>query len=110
MKKINGNKRSLVLVVAFLLVFGMACVGGDPVAKEYQGNWTGEDGSTIYMHSDGSAGFKFGSKEVDGGGAEIDEAAGTLTISLFGISQTWNIDEPPAGDTMTLSGTKYTRR
>lgn len=53
--------------------------------------------------------FEFGGKEVTGGGAEIDESAKTLTISLFGISNTWNIDQAPSGNVMILSGTQYTK-
>ncbi len=107
----KGRKNPAVGVVAFLilLAIGLACGGGKPVPQAYQGNWTGSDGSTIYMHADGKAGFKQGGKEVTGGGAEIDESAKTLTISLFGISNTWKIDQPPSGDTMILSGTRYTR-
>ena len=59
--------------------------------------------------ADGKAGFKLGGKEVTGGGAEIDESAKTLTISLFGISNTWKIDQPPSGNSMILSGTRYTK-
>lgn len=98
------------IALAILLTIGLACGGGNPVPQAYQGNWTGSDGSTIYMHSDGSAGFKLGSKSVEGGGAEIDESAKTLTISLFGISNTWKIDQPPSGDVMVLSGTRYTKK
>ncbi len=76
------------IALSLLLTIGLACGGGKPVPQAYQGNWVGSDGSTIYMHGDGSAGFKLGSKSVDGGGAEIDESAKTLTISLFGISNT----------------------
>ena len=97
------------IALALLLTIGLACGGGKPVPQAYQGNWTGSDGSTIYMHGDGSAGFKLGSKSVDGGGAEIDESAKTLTISLFGISNTWKIDQPPSGNVMVLSGTRYTK-
>jgi hypothetical protein len=97
------------IALALLLTIGLACGGGKPVPQAYQGNWVGSDGSTIYMHGDGSAGFKLGSKSVEGGGAEIDESAKTLTISLFGISNTWKIDQPPSGNVMVLSGTRYTK-
>jgi hypothetical protein len=104
------NAKLLVSVFAILLFLVLACGGGKPVPTEYQGNWTGSDGSTIYMTSDGKAGFKMGSKSVDGGGAEIDESAKTLTISLFGISHTWKIDEKPNEDgEMTLDGVIYRR-
>ena len=106
---INKNIITASIVLALLLTIGLACGGGKPVPQAYQGNWIGSDGSTIYMDADGKAGFKLGSKEVTGGGAEIDEAAKTLTISLFGISNTWKIDQPPSGNVMILSGTRYTK-
>src|SRR5687768_3568466 len=96
------------IALSILLAIALACGGGKPVPQAYQGNWIGSDGSTISMDSEGKASFKMGSKEVTGGGAEIDEAAKTLTISLFGISNTWKIDGPPTGNgEMTLSGTVY---
>lgn len=106
---INKNLFTAAIALTLLLTIGLACGGGKPVPQAYQGNWTGSDGSTIYMHSDGKAGFKLGNKSVDGGGAELDESAKTLTISLFGISNTWKIDQPPSGSVMVLSGTRYTK-
>lgn len=110
MKTNSRNLTGGLLALSILLTIGLACGGGKPVPQAFQGNWVGSDGSTIYMHSDGSAGFKIGNKEVTGGGAEIDDTAKTLTISLFGISQTWKIDQPPAGDKMVLSGTVYSKK
>ena len=109
MKKRNQKVVSGALALLLILTIGLACGGGKPAPEAFQGNWVGSDGSTIYMHADGKAGFKVGSKEVTGGGAEIDESAKTLTISLFGISNTWKIDQPPSGNTMVLSGTRYTK-
>ena len=106
---IKTNLFTASIALALLLTIGLACGGGKPVPQAYQGNWVGGDGSTIYMHGDGSAGFKLGGKSVEGGGAEIDESAKTLTISLFGISNTWKIDQPPSGNVMILSGTRYTK-
>ena len=107
--KVRKNAFLCVVALAILLTVGLACGGGNPVPQAYQGNWTGGDGSTIYMDADGKAGFKVGNKEVNGGGAVLDESAKTLTISLFGISNTWKIDQPPSGDVMILSGTRYTK-
>jgi len=106
---IKRNKFTATIALTILLTVGLACGGGKPVPQAFQGNWTGSDGSTIYMDGEGKAGFKMGSKEVTGGGAEIDESAKTLTISLFGISNTWKIDQPPSGNVMVLSGTRYTK-
>lgn len=106
---IKRNLCTAFIALALLLTIGLACGGGKPVPQAYQGNWGGSDGSTIYMDADGKAGFKIGGKEVTGGGAEIDESAKTLTISLFGLSNTWKIDQPPSGNVMVLSGTRYTK-
>lgn len=107
--KTRKNLIASVVALAILITVGLACGGGNPVPQAYQGKWTGSDGSTIYMDPDGKAGFKVGNKEVNGGGAELDESAKTLTISLFGISNTWKIDQPPSGNVMVLSGTRYTK-
>ena len=107
--KTGKNSFASAIALAILLTIGLACGGGNPVPQAYQGNWVGSDGSTIYMNADGKAGFKMGGKDVNGGGAELDESAKTLTISLFGISNTWKIDQPPSGNMMVLSGTRYTK-
>jgi hypothetical protein len=95
--------------LAAVMIVGLACGGGEPVAEKYQGNWeasyAGQVHSTVYMHADGKAGFKIPGKEVDGGGAVIDESAKTLTISLMGISHTWKIVEEPSNGEMTLGDT-----
>ncbi len=104
---IKGNLFTLSVALTLLLTIGLACGGGTPVPQAYQRNWVGSDGSTIYMLSDGKAGFKLGGKEVTGG--EIDEPAKTLTISLLGISNTWKIDQAPSGNVMVLGGTRYTK-
>ena len=105
------NTTSLVLVFGLFLSLIIACGGGKPAPSKYQGNWVGEDGSTLYMYSDGKAGFKVGNKEVTGGGAEVDESAKTITISLFGISHTWKIDEEPNDQgEMKLDGKIYRKR
>ena len=102
--------RETAFVFGLLIFLALACGGGKPVPEAYQGNWeaswSGQVHSTIYLRPDGKAGFKIPGKEVDGGGAEIDENAKTLTISLMGISHTWKIVEPPnAKGEMTLSDT-----
>jgi hypothetical protein len=108
MKTISPYVR-LSIVVGTLILLVLACGGGKPVPEQYQGNWEASFGgqvhSTIYMQPDGKAGFKIPGKEVDGGGALIDESAKTLTISLMGISHTWKIIEEPANGKMTLGDT-----
>jgi hypothetical protein len=101
----------MVLVFGLFLSLILACGGGKPAPEKYQGNWVGSDGSTLYMNGDGTAGFVIGSKKVTGGAAEFDDAAKTLTISLFGISNTWKIDqEPNAQGEMTLDGKIYRKK
>lgn len=102
------NATILMVILVFFLSLVIACGGGQPAPVKYQGNWVAEDGSTMYLNSDGTAGFKIGGKKVTGGGAEFDEAGKSFTISLFGISNTFKIDEEPneQGE-MKLNGTVY---
>ena len=102
------NVTVLTIVFAVFLSLILACGGGKPAPTKYQGNWTGSDGSTLYLTGDGKAGFKIGGKTVDGGGAEFAPDGKSFTISLFGISNTFKIDEEPndAGE-MKLNGVVY---
>ena len=111
MKNKIRNTVPLILIFGIFLSLTIACGGGKPAPPKYQGNWVGEDGSTLYMHSDGKAGFIIGSKKVTGGTAEVDETAKTINISLFGISHTWKIDqEPNERGEMRLDGKIYRKR
>lgn len=100
------------LVAGLIFIFAiLGCGGGKPAPVKFQGDWIGENGTTLYMYEDGKAGFTKGSKKVDGGSVEFDEGAKTLTISLFGISETWKIDQEPNGKgEMRLSGVNFRRR
>lgn len=102
--------KNLIFVSLIGLVLVLGCGGGNPVPVKYQGDWVGENGTTIYMYADGKAGFRSGGKKVSGGAAELDESAKTLTISLFGVSETWKIDKEPNDGEMTLSGTNFRRK
>lgn len=105
------NTTALILVGGLFLSLVIGCGGGTPAPPKYQGNWVGDDGSTLYMDSEGKAGFKVGSKTVTGGSAEINDSAKTLTISLFGISNTWKIDqEPNDKGEMKLDGKIYRKK
>lgn len=107
MKKSSG-KISAVIALSAIIFIALACGGGTPAPAKFQGDWTGENGNTLYMYADGKAGFKMGSKHVTGGAAEFDDSAKTLTISLFGISNTWKIDqEPNDRGEMILDGKVY---
>lgn len=106
----SGNFMA-VIALGLLFFLAAACGGGKPAPVKYHGDWVGENGTTLYMYSDGKAGFRIGSKHVTGGAAEIDESAKTLTISLFGISNTWKIDrEPNESGEMVLDGKIYRRK
>ncbi len=105
------NTTTLGLVFGLFLSLVLACGGGTPAPPKYQGNWVGSDGSTLYMDSEGKAGFVVGSKKVTGGSAEFDDSAKTLTISLFGISHTWKIDQEPNDQgEMKLDGKIYRKK
>lgn len=102
------NTISLTIILTIVLGLVLACGGGKPAPTKYQGDWVAANGSTLYMTADGKAGFKIGGKSVDGGGAEFSEDGKSFTISLFGISETFKIDEEPndAGE-MKLNGVVY---
>lgn len=104
------NTLSLTIILAIVFSLILACGGGKPAPAKYQGNWIGANGSTLYMTGDGKAGFKIGGKSVDGGGAEFSEDGKSFTISLFGISETFMIDEEPDDNgEMKLNGVIYRR-
>src|SRR5690349_2581422 len=93
-----GERMKKVISIVTLTVFlslMLACTGGKPAPPKYQGSWMGEDGSTLYLNGDGAAGFRIGGKKVNGGGAEFSQDGKSFTISLFGISHTFKIDEEP---------------
>lgn len=82
--------------------------------KPYFGTWTGQDGTSLSIRSDGKGDFNGGNFKVQGGGIELDNAKKTLKISsFFGIGREWKVDKAPSknGDAteMTLNGTVYRR-
>ena len=105
------NATALTIIFTIFLSLVLACGGGKPAPTKYQGDWVGTNGSTVYLHSDGKAGFKIGGKSVEGGGAEFSEDGKSFTISLFGISETFKIDEEPndSGE-IKLNGVVYRKR
>ena len=105
------NTKTLIIILTIFLSLILACGGGKPAPSKYQGDWVGTNSSTVYLHGDGKAGFKIGGKSVDGGGAEFSEDGKSFTISLFGISETFKIDQEPndAGE-MKLNGVVYRKR
>jgi hypothetical protein len=43
------NTTSLILVFGLFLSLILGCGGGKPVSPKYQGDWIGEDGTTLYI-------------------------------------------------------------
>jgi len=103
-KPFLSNKFNLIVVVAALLVVGLACGSSTPPPAGYVGAWASNDGTTITIRNDGSADYVSGATKVTGGSAVVDEAAKTLKISLAGLGPTFKIDKAPSGNEMTLDG------
>ena len=101
---------TLFCTFAILLVAVLGCGGGTDgksVSSEYYGAWTGADGSTLTIRSDGTGDYKSGGTTVDGGKVSINEADNTLSIAFFGIGPSMKIDKAPSGNQMTLGGIVY---
>ena len=98
------NKLNLTMAICALLIVGLACGSNTPPPAGYVGVWTSPDGTTFTIRADGSADYKSGNSSVNGGGAVIDEAAKTLTITLASMGPTFKIDKAPDGNQMTLDG------
>ncbi len=99
---------TLGIALGALLLMGFAC-GGEtkPAPSQYVGFWTGTDGSTVTIRSDGGADFDIKgnvSNSATNGSVVIDEAAKTLKLNgVFG-GPSYTIDKAPDGSEMTLSG------
>ena len=99
---------SLLLVLGIFFVVGFACGGSStPPPSAYVGFWTGSDGTTITIRSDGTGDWKSGNSNVSGGSVTVDESAKTLKISFATLGPSFTIDKAPDGDKMTLSGVVY---
>ncbi len=105
---LSTNVISLIVASLALVVLVLACGGAKiPPPSKYVGSWTGEDGTLITIRGDGSGDYKTANSNVDNGSVTIDEAAKTLKIAFVGMGPTFNIDKPPSGDQMTLSGVVF---
>ena len=110
-QKHRKSATKLILVLLMEVFFAISCGGEKSVPVKYQGDWVGENGTLLYMYADGKSGFNNGNKQITGGGAEFDESEKTLTISLFGVSETWKIDqEPDDRGEMILGGITFKRK
>lgn len=123
MKNLVGNlivgrnvKFNVLLVLTLFAFVGLGCFGSGrnkdakPIPQAYLGDWSAPDGSTLSIRGDGTGDYRSGGKKVEGGTAEVDEAAKTVSITFFGIGETLTINEPPKGDTMKLNGMTFKRR
>jgi hypothetical protein len=111
----GGDSKVTVLLILSLFIFvGLACKGrsGDakPIPAAYLGEWEGQDGTQLSIRADGKGDYRSGGTKVEGGTAEVDEAAKTVSVTFFGIGKTLKIDEPPAGDRMKLDGINFRRK
>lgn len=79
--------------------------------QAYVGTWTGGDGTFLTIRADGSGDLRAGSTTVTNGQVKIDEAARTLSITLWGAGRTYKIDTPPTDATspMALDGVTFSR-
>lgn len=114
---VGRNAKFNVLLVLCLFAFvGLGCFGSGrgkdakPIPAAFLGDWQGQDGSTLSIRADGTGDYHSGGKKVDGGTAEVDESAKTISITFFGIGETLTINEPPQGDSMKLNGITYRRK
>jgi hypothetical protein len=114
---VGSNAKFNVLLVLCLFAFvGLGCFGSGknkdakPIPAAFLGDWQGQDGSTLSIRADGTGDYRSGGKKVEGGTAEVDESAKTISITFFGIGETLTINEPPQGDAMKLNGITYRRK
>lgn len=106
---------TLSLILAICLSVGLACRGSrdadtKPIPPAYLGDWEGQDGATLSIRADGKGDYRAGSTKVEGGTAEVDETAKTVSVTFFGIGKTLKIEQPPAGNQMTLDGVVFRRK
>lgn len=110
----RDSKVTVLLIFSLFIFVGLGCRGGSsdskPIPAAYLGDWEGQDGSTLSIRADGKGDYRAGSTKVEGGTAEVDETAKTVSVTFFGIGKTLKIDQPPAGDQMKLDGVMYRRK
>ncbi len=109
--------RSIFLFVMLAAVLFHASCGGKKnpesaqLPPEFYGEWQGQDGSRLQIFANGKGAFKIGGKSVEGGGVEYTPSTKSFEISLFGIGETFRIDQAPtaSGNEMTLNGIVFRR-
>ena len=78
----------------------------------YAGRWVAADGTSVRIYLDGSGKVEAANTSIDGGQVTIQ--GNTLTVSLFGITKKYRIDQPPREEngvwTMVLDGIVHTKK
>lgn len=107
-KPFLSNNVTLVVAIAALIAVGLACGGGSgkPAPAEYVGFWTGADGATITIRTDGGADYKSGNgnSTVSGGSFVMAEDGKSFKIAFASFGPSFQIDKAPSGGQMTLDG------
>lgn len=98
---------TLALTSAALFLVVLGCGEAKPPPAEYVGQWTGDDGTTITIRSNGTADYRSGGTSVSNGKLVIDDAAKTFKIGFVGLGPSYTLDKPPSGGEMTLSGVRF---
>lgn len=111
----SDTKVTVLLILSLFLLVGLGCRGiGKSETKlippAYLGEWEGQDGSEISLRADGTGDYRAGGTKIEGGTAEVDENAKTISVTFFGMGKTLKIDEPPTGDRMKLEGVAFRRK
>ena len=66
------------------------------VPQKYWGKWQGQDGTLVWIRSDGKGDYKGGNTSVTGGNVLVDEKARRLSIKFWMFGKELRIDQPPA--------------
>jgi hypothetical protein len=78
----------------------------------YAGRWVAPDGTYVRIYLDGSGKVETSNTSISGGQVTIQ--GNSLTVSLFGITKKYRIDQPPREEngawTMVLDGITHTKK
>jgi hypothetical protein len=77
----------------------------DAAHQAYVGSWTGSDGSTLTIRSDGSGDVRSGGVTVTNGTVIFNDD--TLEVKLAGIGKKFRVTQPPSSGHMQLDGVQY---
>jgi len=105
-------KKILAIALIALVTVFTSCGSKTPLTedqKEYAGKWVANDGTWIQIYNNGGGDFKMSNSNVSGGSTVITD--NTITIGLFGLESTFEIDEAPYSEDgewyMELDGNLY---